>query len=108
MEIKRLADGQIPVSKTVVYTVPTGKKALVKLTVCNVSGATHPFIVYYTPSGGTSRSLYRRSIQSDWTSKFRDPMPMESGDAIELQSSDGATVFDYVITGTEESEIEVA
>lgn len=98
-----LYDGQLPVAKTVLYVVPAGKSAIIKtIYVCNVSAGTHEFILYFKASGGTSRKLVHFSYLPLYSMVEKGPITMDAGDSIEGQSSDGATLFDCVISGTEE------
>lgn len=104
MNIKNLANGQLPVSKTTLYTCPAGMTTIVRnIKVTNVHSTNHRFILYYKRSGGTSRVLADHDIDEQDTSIDDDSITMEAGDVIEGQCPDNATYMDYVISGTEET-----
>lgn len=104
-----LYEGQLPVAQTALYTVPSGKWALIKhINVIQVGAGDHIFIIYKKRSGGTSREIKNVSFKQHYHWDGKMTLVLAAGDAIEGQSSDGATLFDCVISGTEAPVIQTA
>jgi hypothetical protein len=101
--IKNLAEGQLPNSKTTLYTVPALTSAVVLNVVCvNKDTVTRTHNLYYKKSGGTSRLLTaeNQQIQAKYKSTVEEKITMGAGDQIEGDAS-AATIVDYVISGVE-------
>lgn len=109
LEWKELGDGQLPSSKTTLYTVPADKTALImRITLINTAGSTKVVNLYKKASGGTSR----RIIEKDWTLAiagaasgasrytFIGPLTLEEGAEIEGDAATAAVV-DFTISGVE-------
>lgn len=100
--IRNLADGQLTIAKSVLYTCPAGYRAVVtNIKVTNVHSSTHRFVLYFKKSGGSSRTMFDHMIDEQDTSIDEDSTTLEAGDAIEGQCPDGATYMDYKISGYE-------
>lgn len=107
LEVGTLADGQLPNTKTTLYTVPPDKSAHVFIILANSeSGTAYTVNLYLKRSGGTSRRIIGST--TDLAAKGSMEMPsnltgikLSEGDIIEGDASVAAKV-DYTIYGGEE------
>lgn len=105
---KILADGQLPSSKTALYTVPGSTQAAVKFfRLVNTSGSAVTVNVYVKKSGGTSRRIVPKdySLSAGAMASVLDygeVVALAAGDALEGDAS-SATTVDYLIDGGETS-----
>lgn len=103
---KVLADGQLPNTKTTLYTVPASTKAYVKFfSVFNTNAAAQTVIIYAKKSGGTSRVIGRTVLQQNESARvieIGEALNLGAGDVIEGQTTTASAV-DYMITGAEEA-----
>lgn len=102
---KVLAEGQLPNSKTTLYTVPGATTAYVRFINANNTGATEEVVQFFVRPGAASRRLGRYSLLANETARVLgqgEVITLEAGDLIEGQTTTAATV-DYVITGAEEA-----
>lgn len=103
---KRLASGQLPSTKTTLYTVPASTTAYVKfLSLANTSGSTTETILIFLHDGTASRRIARVVLAPNETSRV-----IEIGEAANLGAtnliegqSTNATTVDYWISGVEET-----
>jgi hypothetical protein len=103
---KSLADGQLPTSKTTLYTVPASTISYVKHFTChNTGGASEVITIYIKRSGSTSRVIHTASLATGETSLVAekdDGWVLSAGDVIEGDTSLSATTVDYTILGGED------
>jgi hypothetical protein len=105
---KSLADGQLPIAKTTLYTCPASTQAIIRQIRCtHVSGAatTETVRLYLKVSAGTSRLIGRGMIDQD--EQFHvltdsESYSLEAGDVIEGLTTTATTV-DYTIVGAEQT-----
>jgi hypothetical protein len=100
---KILAQGQLPASKAVLYTVPASTKAYVRFFRCSNTGTSSEAVaVYYKKAA--SRRIGVAVLTQDEAADFieQDVLAMDAGDLLEGQTTTAATV-DYVIAGSEEA-----
>ena len=98
-----LADGQVPVAKGTIYTVPGATTAYVyNLRLCNTNAIAQDVDVWLNVSG-TSRQIARVTL-AQWESAdvFSQPIHLSAGDLIEADTITASAV-DYVITGVLET-----
>lgn len=99
---KCLGDGQLPASKTTLYTVPAGKTAIINsIVLVNVAGASRTVNLYVNLSG-VSRRILPQNLTLMAGAKIDDntQITLEAGDLIEGDCS-SATSVDYVISGVQ-------
>lgn len=101
---KILANGQLPNTKTALYTA-TGDAGVNILRLVNTSGSAVTVNVYVKKSGGTSRRIVPKdySLAAGAMLSCFEPgevFPLQNGDAVEGDAS-SATVVDYVLAGGE-------
>lgn len=102
---KVLAEGQLPTSKTALYTVPASTVAYVKLFDMLNTNAAQQTIIIYLNTAGTSRSYGRAILEiNEFASVLSDSetIELQAGDTIEAQTTTASAV-DYTITGVEET-----
>ena len=98
---KLLAEGQLAVSKTAMYTVPGATSAYVRtIKLFNTNVLTQTINVYV--STGTSRQTYRISLAQNETAYMDDRITLETGDLIEADTTT-ATAVDFTVHGVEET-----
>jgi hypothetical protein len=98
---KNLAEGQLPATKTTLYTVPALKTAIIQsICLVNVAGATRTVNIYYKK--GTSRRIIPQNLTLIAGAKVDDntQITLDAGDQIEGDCS-AATSVDFVISGVE-------
>lgn len=104
---KSLADGQLPNSKTALYTVPTGTVAHVtQIYLVNTDSGAITVNIYVTRSGSTSRRILDKALSIAAGGRVQvlqnsGDLRLSAGDAIEGDASTAAKV-DYLICGGEE------
>ena len=100
---KSLADGQLPSSKGTLYTVPTGKRAIVRTFVVFNTGSTAETVSIYVSRGTSSRQIGQAVLAANEAAQFfeSEPITLSSGDILEGDTTTGSTV-DYLITGADE------
>ena len=98
---KLLAEGQLAIVKTAVYTAPGATSAYVRtIKLFNTNAITQTINVYI--STGTSRQTYRLSLQQNETGYIDDRITLETGDLIEADTTT-ATAVDFTVHGVEEA-----
>lgn len=103
--VKTLAAGQLPNSKTTLYTVPAATSALLTITLVATGAASRTMNIYLKRSGGSSRRLLPKDVTMDvGTACYLDhegrPFALATGDIIEGDAST-ANEIDYTIDGIE-------
>lgn len=106
---KVLFEGQLPNSKTTLYTVPALTKAYITSMVCtNTNTGIEDVIIYYKP-GSTSRAMYSGALAASLGGGLLGGKllvtqgdVLEAGDLIEGVTTTAAKV-DCVIMGIEET-----
>ena len=106
--VLNLANGQLPNTKTTIYTVPGSTSTIVKMiSLANTNTASETVNIYYLPSGGTARRIcpanYVLTASGTGAGSYLEITPnltMGAGDAIQGSSTD-ATQVDYVISGVQ-------
>ena len=99
---KVLYEGQLPNTKTTLYTVPASTKAYISsMNGYNTNTTTETVLIYYKP-GSTSRVQYRAALVQDGSMKVGPGDVLEAGDIIEGETTT-ATKVDFVIMGVEET-----
>lgn len=102
--VKNLANGQLPLSKGTLYTVPSSTSAIVSSIVpVNTDSVARTINLYYCKSGGVSRSLIPKDVSANAGKHYNLGtflITMGAGDKIEGDAS-AATVVDYTISGVE-------
>ncbi len=102
---KVLAEGQLPASKTTLYTVPGATSAYVRFISANNVGGAEEVVQFYVKPGGTSRRLGRYALLANEVARVLEQgevITLEAGDIIEGETTN-ATSVDYLITGAEEA-----
>lgn len=103
--IRTLAAGQLPNSKTTLYTVPASTSCLLTITLVATGASARTVNIYIKRSGGTSRMI----IGKDTTMNPGDagyidhdgrPYSLATGDIVEGDAS-AATEIDYTLDGVE-------
>lgn len=103
---KILADGQLPNTKTTLYTVPGSTAAGIAIArLVNTDSSARTANFYVKKSGGTSRRIIPKdySLAVGALLSVLEPgevIPLQAGDIIEGDAS-AATVVDYTIYGAE-------
>jgi len=97
-----LANGQLPASKTAIYTVGAGTHTNINLFSIFQSGANAPQTVqvWITPSGGSDIPIGQWILSGVGYSAypFASTVNLNAGDAIKASTTDTLNV-DYVISG---------
>lgn len=101
LNIKVLANGELPLVKATLYTVPALKAAFIRVLVVNKSASFTQINIYYKKSGGSSRQMCPRNM--DFPTRYKCdleelPFALEAGDQIEGDAT-LATSVDYVLYG---------
>ena len=104
LAIGTLADGQLPNSKTTLYTVPASTTAFVQVTLVATGASARTVNIYLKRSGGTSRRIFPKDLSINpgdhASSKDERPYSLSTGDIIEGDAS-AASEVDYIIEGVE-------
>jgi hypothetical protein len=99
---KVLYEGQLPNSKTTLYTVPTSTKTYITSIIAfNTGGGTNTVTMYYKP-GSTSRKIFAASVEAGGRLDYSGGDVLEDGDLIEGLATN-ATQVDCIIMGIEEA-----
>lgn len=103
VNIKELANGQLPASKTTLYICPASTQAIIKtISVVNTHTSAVTINLYKKKSGGTSRRFtpVDLSIGIGYQGIERNEITLEAGGVIEGDAS-VADKVDYIISGVE-------
>lgn len=103
--VKSLADGQLAIAKTTLYTCPANTTTIIKtITLVNTDSSARDVNLYIKPSGSVSRRIIPQNMEMGiaYSHIFDDELTLEAGDLIEGDAS-AAVVVDYVINGMEET-----
>lgn len=95
-----LADGQLPLSKGTLFTVPSGKVAIINsIVMVNTSGSTLAVNLYVNRTG-TSRRIFPKDLQMNPNGMIQETfaLTLEAGDILEGNAGTATTV-DYVVSG---------
>ena len=108
IQIKALADGQLGTSAdAALYTVATGKKAIVKgIRIVNTDTSARTVNLYFRHgSGGTSRRIIPKDMALPAGASFVDDseITLDAEDSIRGDAS-VASKLDYVLSGVERDE----
>lgn len=95
VELKRLADGQLPATKSTLYTCPASTRATVDVIGYNTSAVQQIVVVY--SKRATSRIL-ARVVLDQHESFTLSRVVLEAGDVIEAETTT-ASVVDYTLSG---------
>lgn len=102
---KTLADGQLPTSQTVLYTVPISATCYVKrFSVFNSNAAEQTVEVWINPSGSAARRWRRYVLAQNESADMlddSDALLLPAGAKVEARTTTGSAV-DYFIMGVEE------
>ena len=103
-DLKVLAEGQLPNSKTTLYTVPGGKTTIVKTILLVNSSAGSRNVNLYVKPGSTSRLISPKNLSMlpGYSAEFEDNISLEAADVIE-GSADASASVDYTIYGVEKT-----
>jgi hypothetical protein len=99
---KNLANGTVPSTKTTVYTVPSGKYAIIRSIVLVPNGTVGLSINLYANFGTGSRRLCPKDMYiapGDFV-EHDISVTLASGDILEVDSSSAGDA-DYIISGVE-------
>lgn len=100
---KALADGQLPNSRTALYTVPSSTSAVVRsIILCNTGGGTESVILYVDVSG-SPRKVAVLDLSAGETAHILDggqSIILEDGDTLQGETTTATTV-DYYVGGVE-------
>lgn len=98
--IKSLADGQLGNSQADMYLAPSSTPTVIK--VINLhntnAGSNRTIEIFFKPSGGTSRRLYKATIPPEGAAIIDDEFTMAAGDAIR-GLSDIASEVNFEVSG---------
>lgn len=98
---KVLYEGQLPNTKTTLYTVPASTKAYISsMSGFNTNTTSETVIIYY--KRGTSRITYRAALDQNYKMAVGAGDVLEAGDIIEGETTTAAKV-DFVIMGVQET-----
>ena len=103
--IKSLKDGQLPSSKTTLYTAPAATQTVInRIRLVNTNSTAETVNLYFKASGGTSRRIIPEdySLAAKALFVMDDVLTMEVSDVIE-GSTTTIDKVDYVISGAENS-----
>jgi hypothetical protein len=96
--VKSLADGQLPNTKTTLYTVPASTEATFKaIFILNEGAGANTANIYLKRSGGSSRKIWSRAMATGDYTTISD-FTLATGDIIEGDATN-ATEVTYIITG---------
>lgn len=99
---KALADGQLPDSKTAIYTTPANTTTYISSITLYNSHATTQTTLLYVNRSGTSRVILRDGAFAQYeTYSIGAGLILEAGDTIEATTTTASAV-DYQISGIEE------
>jgi hypothetical protein len=102
---KNLGEGQLPNTKTTLYTVPDGKTAIIRsIVLVNSNTTTARTVNLYVNFGAGSRRVIPPNSIMAASSKYEDvsALTLEAGDIIEGDADVAANV-DYIISGVQSS-----
>jgi len=97
---KSLADGQVASSAGSVYSVPSGKTAVIKtFTVYNTGSTSETVKAYVLRYGSTARQIGIAVLAQDESKQFvGSTITLSSEDSLRAETTNASTV-DYSITG---------
>lgn len=98
-----LGEGQLPDSKTALYTVPPATATIIK-TISVVNTSVNPVLVNLYINSGTSRKIIpsNLSLAGRYSLETDEEYTLQAGDSIE-GDADVANVCDYTINGVSET-----
>jgi hypothetical protein len=101
---KVMAEGQLPIAKGTLYTVPGATSALIKTIILVNTDASARTINIYVKPGATSRRIFTKdfSLAAGDQTQLDLNIILETGDLLEGDAS-AATVVDYFVCGVEET-----
>lgn len=98
--LKDLGNGQLPLTKGTLYTVPASTNAGIRVTLVNADTVART-VNLYSNKTGTSRRFCPKDLSlgpgEEFTSRLQT---LEAGDLIEGDAS-AATIVDYTVNGLE-------
>jgi len=104
MEIRQLADGQLPVALATIYTSPTSQHGTVinTITCVNTHTGTIYINLYLKPGGGTTRRIIQKNLRlrAGEMGLSQEEVTLDPGDVIQGVATTASKV-DYVIGGIE-------
>lgn len=104
LTVKNLANGQlVTTSQSMLYTVPSGKAAIVKnIRVANTDTTARTFNLWFKLSGGTARLISPAAMSLSAGQMAIEDQEITLGAADQIQGDGSvATKLDYVISGIE-------
>lgn len=103
-EIKSLADGQLPTTKTTLYTTPAATQTIMRhVKLVNTTSSMVKCNLYFKASGGTSRRIIPYDMELEAYAYHKtDGETLEAADIIEGDANSGSAI-DFVISGVENS-----
>jgi hypothetical protein len=97
---KALADGQVPNTKSALYTSPSNTTTLIKgMTFVNTS-STPQTLTLFSNRSGSSRQYISVTLEENETLVADGALTLETGDVLEAETTT-ATVVDYTISGVQ-------
>jgi hypothetical protein len=102
MNLKLLANGQLPNVKGTLYTCPALTTVIIKTVSYVNTGAALSVNLYVTKAAGTSRRVIpnNMTLGTDFSMLYDDEITLEAGDYIDGDATN-ATQVDYTINGVE-------
>lgn len=102
--IKNLYNGQLPNSKTTLYTATGVTAVVLNAVVVNTDVVARTFNLYYKKAAGTSRRITAKdqSLDPGFKATMEEKITLGAGDMIEGDAS-VAAVVDCTISGVERS-----
>lgn len=104
MDIRQLADGQLPVATTTIYTSPTSMHGTVinTITCVNTHTATIYINLYLKPGGGAARRIIQKDLRlrAGEMGLSEEEVTLDPGDVIQADATVASKV-DYIIGGIE-------
>jgi len=105
LDIKNIAEGQLPSSTGDLYTVSASTKTIIKsITLVNTNTIIETINLYLLKSGSSARRIIPKDMQLGvgYSLIFDDVLTLGTGDKIQGDTTTGSKV-DYTISGTEET-----
>ena len=103
---KSLADGQVAIAQTAIYTVPAATIAFVKqIRFFNTNAVTQLVEIWIKRSGGTARKQAQFQLDQNEAADYLEEggtLELSAGDAI-LAKTGTAAAVDYMVLGVEEA-----
>jgi hypothetical protein len=97
-------EGQLPTTKTVLYTVPEDAVAYVKqISIYNTNAAAQT-VKFYVKPGATSRTWRRYSLNQDESAELLDQnqvLMLDEGDSIEAETTTASAVDCFIVAVVE-------